>query len=321
MRRRKDRVNAIANRRKSVAYFPANQPRLLPHPERHMVTEDIYHAIMPTGHYGSGNNVYRVSVTPSSERVAACLEVALTSDERAYDLASAVSTFVTRAVTVILYDQEALFEVVFDKDANPRAFWLAPFPFGKVKTSRTVVRQMVPAEIQRERRLKHGYVEIPKGDVVRFSFPASLGGKQGVAKLLTGLERLRGLVPQFAESAYGRLGEVGVDSTAYYHLRQCAIGQVTARLGWPGRWLMDEKTTEIYSLFRQLKFRHSLALIREHVLEELNRAIGPALRRVGLEGQLVVSGLTTSQEAEARVKALLDGSLTFADARAYYREL
>lgn len=319
MPRTKDRIQEMAARRKSVAYLSPRDSARLPHLERDMLIEDVDHTIMPLGSYGRTNSGYNVSVNPPSDEASACLQTAFTSEECEYDLASSLAMFIRRAANVILYQGEAFYEVVFDGNEKPKGFWLAPLPLGEVKMYRRVVRQMIPPDIQLARGLKHAYVEMPASDVVHFSFPASLGGKQGIAQLTAGLEHLGGSLPQFADSNFGKLREVGFEVAEYHELRDCALGQITAKLGWHARSLMERRTTEIYTVYRKLKFNRSLALVREHILNYVNRSIEPALRRIGLKGVLSVSGLPTSEDMEAKLKELIEGKLSFADALAYVR--
>ena len=320
MQRDADRLEAMAKRRKSVGYFPPDASRRGPHLERHMLIENIDHTIMPVGSYSRNKwGTYGVSLSPPSDQANECLQVAFISDEWEYDLASSLATFLRRAITVICYQGEAFYELVFDSDTKPTGFWLAPFPLGKVKVGRKVVRQMISNEIQRARKLKRPYVDIPKSDVLRVTFPPSWGGKQGLARLTAGLEHLGSSLPQFGEGSFGRLGEAGVEVTEYHTRRDCALAQITAKLGWHARFLLDRKVTEIYSVYRRLKFMQSVALIREHAIVELNRVVEPALKRLGLAGSLSVEGLPTWADTDQAIRRLLEGTLTFSDALAFTR--
>ena len=61
--------------------------------------------------------------------------------------------------------------------------------------------------------------------------------------------------------------ETRLDNTEYYNMRQCALAQITAKIGWHARTLMDEKTTEIYSLYRKLM----LIIIQERLIADCDR--------------------------------------------------
>lgn len=308
-------------RRKSVAFFPPREGHPFAQGDLHMLREDIHHRVMPIGHRTENWPDYRVTVEPFSEAASECFLTALSVDERGYDLESVLRNFVWRAVDLILYQGEAFFELVFDADDEPKGFLLAPLPPGQVNVFEGTVTQIIPREVQMARGLAQPFIELPESDVLHFTFPDSLGGKAGITGLTAELEQLGGSVlPQFAEGDFaGMVREFGFNvGEEYRELRFVALGRATARLGWNGRSLWDEKTTEFYKMYRTLKFSHSMCVLREHTVRCLNSFLGArVMRRVGLEGTLTVTGIPNSKDLEAKLGELLEGKLGFGDSLKY----
>lgn len=314
MSRNRKRRRDIADRRKSVAYFPPTGMHRLGQGDLHMLREDISHRLIPYGHRSNHWPDYKVSVEPHSEEATAALLEGLALEEREYELNSVFGGFVRRVADLILYQGEAFFEIVFDDDTEPKGFLIAPFPPGEVKVYEGVVTQIIPREVQAARQLVEPFVEIPERSVLRISFPPTLGGKRAALKLTSSLEALgSSIMPEFAEGDFTRVTqEFGFNvSNNYRELRDVALAKATAALGWDARSLMDNKITEFYKFHRNLRFSYSMALLREHVLHRLNTVVSPALGRIGLKGLLVVSGLPTSKLFEAKLQELVEGSLCF----------
>lgn len=307
----------MTSRRKTVAFFPKYERHLSEGMETHMLREDADHRVMPFGHESQNWPDYRVTVEPYSEAAKECLEVALSLEEREYHLTPALAKFVRRAVSLILYEGEAFFELVFDSDDEPKGFLLGALPPGRVELYEGIVTQYLPHEVQRGLRLAQPFIEIPERNVLHFTFPKSLGGKEAILNQKAELQRLgNSVMPRFAEGDFiGVSREFGFNvGDAYRELRDVAFGRATARLGWNGRFRLDEKVTEFYKMYRLLKFAVSLAHVREHVIRCLNEFIEPVMKRVGLTGSVVVSGLPSAKDMDGKLEDLVAGDLSFKDA-------
>lgn len=86
--------------------------------------------------------------------------------------------------------------------------------------------------------------------------------------------------------------------------------RVTAKWGWDRRDHSDRNTTEFYRFYRMLKFKWAQAVLREHILAELNELFS----RLNMEVTLAIRGLISSQEIEAIRSRMLNGDVSFAEA-------
>ena len=309
-RRRKD----LADNRRSVPFFPAAGPGRHDQADLHMLREDIHHKIIPLGGRSRRWPDYRASVVPAGDETSELILDALALEEREYDMTSAFGAFVRRTVDLILHQGEAFYEVVYDREKDPEAFLFAPLPPGEYRVFEGTFTQILPPAVQTARGLSRPFVELPEEDIIRISFPDSLGGKDAVLMLLDAFESMgNSILPGFAGTDFAGFSrefglQVGVE---YREMREVALARATSALGWDTRSLLDGKITQFYRYHRMLKFSLSMARLREHFLERLNAALIPPMGRVGIEGSIVVEGLPTAATFEAKIAELASGELPF----------
>jgi hypothetical protein len=201
--RDENKRDKIRERRRTLWFFHSrmNAPRDLTGIELSMLPEDIDHRIMPSGGTSRDWPDYRVAVEPYSKKAEEAVLLALAVDEQEHDLESALEEFFRLIVSYVLEDGEVFFEIVFDSDQAPRWFILDPLAPGRIVVFEGIVTQHVPPEEVRERGLKESYIEITESDTVWFTFPDSLGGKDGVLSLTADLTGIgSSIVPDFARS-------------------------------------------------------------------------------------------------------------------------
>lgn len=307
--------------RKSVTFFPQNHMVQTPSFESAMLHEDLIHRVFPTGYRSSRTTELSINIEPFSDEIYDCLSNAFFIHEPDKDLDSAVRSFVEHSIHMILYQSEVFFELVFDNISQSKAFLITPLPLGEVRIDNGTVVQFIPPQVQEARGLHHPFVEIPEMNILHFSFPESLGGMAGIGRLISDFESFGGsLLPKFAEDDYERtMQEFGNALLKEYHnTREMAIATSSSSLGWACRNLWNNKITEYYSVYRQLKFARSAALIREHILLCLNEFISKrALPRFGLEGNITITGVPDSNDLNTKLKELSEGTLSFKDALDY----
>jgi hypothetical protein len=76
---------------------------------------------------------------------------------------------------------------------------------------------------------------------------------------------------------------------------------------------LNDRITEFYLIYRNLKFAHSLALLREHFLGTLNAELRRPMSRIGLEGILKIEGLPSAKEIARQIERLMQGELKFGE--------
>jgi hypothetical protein len=86
--------------------------------------------------------------------------------------------------------------------------------------------------------------------------------------------------------------------------------RVTRRWGWNHRDLSSKNWTEFALFYRLMTFRAAQAILREHILLELN----DLLKRFGIKAEIGVSGLPTSENILGLRSEMVFGNISYAKA-------
>jgi hypothetical protein len=86
---------------------------------------------------------------------------------------------------------------------------------------------------------------------------------------------------------------VRLDVSGYGRLQAAYQASAVRNWGWSGRDSSLEHWTEYYLFDRTLRFQHALALLRQHVVAEINDVM---TRRLLLDVHISLEGLPTADE-------------------------
>jgi hypothetical protein len=143
-------------------------------------------------------------------------------------------------------------------------------------------------------------------------FPEELGGRRALKKILKRFSFLsKEMIPKFQMEAIQSNRDIGFDLTQYIHSKYIEKGQLTARFGWHQRKIPDDESLEFYSIYRHLRFASSQAIIREHILDSINKALNGPILNLGTK--LVMRGIRSSVQIKSEYKTLHDGDLEFVE--------
>lgn len=128
--------------------------------------------------------------------------------------------------------------------------------------------------------------------------------------MLARLNPLSGLDPGFAMEIGDMGRSVGYDTSLYHAACTIRREQLTSNWGRIPSLFQIDGPTEYHSLARVLQWRRTQAVIREHVIADLNSL----LERLGVEQRLVVSGLPIEKEITAALRRMQAGRISVSDA-------
>ena len=152
---------------------------------------------------------------------------------------------------------------------------------------------------------------IPKSRVWELRMPTVLGGVGGHRRLLRALRREQSVAPAFFSSDLEvHRKDPAFDLARYARLTAIHQARVTRRWGWNRRDTTDTHTTEFFQWANRATAAWALAVLREHIVAELNAL----MRRLGIEARIVITGLVYPQEAIRIREALIRGDMSFEDA-------
>ena len=200
-------------------------------------------------------------------------------------------------------------EIVYDSDKSGlNGKKLEFLPRGKIVKLFSRYIQLVPVR-DWKRNEKKFYI-IPSNRIWHVKLPRKLGTPRQHRKMLKQLSLLSEPMPKFALKTSDMGNSEKYDFTAYRKARDIAIESVTSRWGSISSLGRIEGATEYYQVVNGLQTAYSKALLREHIINEVNSL----LVRLSIRNSLKVTGLKTSVEIGNVIQKLERGEIGFTDA-------
>jgi len=177
-------------------------------------------------------------------------------------------------------------------------------------------------------RIPGGFVQVAprvdyqRGDGPRYAFlpsknawvvriPRNLGGATAYRRLLDELTAVSKPAPEFwmRELEAGKLS-TQFNASSYNRRRDAFVARLTRKWGWNRRDSSGINTTQIFYFYRSLRFRQAQALLRDHIVDELNSLA----RRLQIIAKIRLKGFLSAAEIADLIKQALAGSLNYAKA-------
>jgi hypothetical protein len=298
------------NKPKSLRWYEDGRPPFMESLYAQFMKEDVGSFIMPIAkHYSSRQASFEAQFNGSEvegQRLRTLVsQVPEHHDRDTSDLICDVVNSIGRSLSGHGF---ALFERLHRKNASvaqdcllheiyPRRVFRVPGGHLQVTP-----RDALP-EMNRRR-----WVYLPNADLWRVEMPLELGGSAGYRKILSSVARLGDGMPDFYRAdaiESGRLS--GFD----FKVRKQAVKKYGAALtrsfGYGFRDTDSESMTECYFVYRHITFAWAKAVIRNHIVAEINRLAS----KIGIVARIEVAGLPSPAEIiDIRQKAIT-GEIAF----------
>jgi hypothetical protein len=149
---------------------------------------------------------------------------------------------------------------------------------------------------------------IPKSYVWTIEMPKALGGARVFRKIISTLGRFEYIGPKFWMRQL-RNPELGsYFSHSEYGDRYWNFQIQTTRIWrWNFRTQFENNATEFYSLLRGVEFRISIAILREHLVQEINGLF----KHLGLQCQLMMTGAPTPDDLRRARRDFISNAMPF----------
>lgn len=304
--------------RLSRAYFPNsersdNEPVLY----AFMFIRDVHTGIMPFR--SGGKYPFTVSLSRKNQSLEKQLQSFLNVGQYGgWSLEEAVWDAVETLSQYLATFGEVYLEVVNKEDVPKKGIKdkeLEFLPLGKILKLFGRYIQIVPLK-DWKRGEKKFYI-IPSDRIWHLKLPRKLGTPRAHRKMLKRLNVLSEPMPEFALKD-GELGSSAkYDFSTHHQLKDLAIERTTG--GWGSiRSLSHIKgTTEYYYIVNLLRSAHSQALLREHIIREINNL----LSQLGIKNIIEVEGLVSSEGIEVAIAKLEKGEIGFDEALKVLKDL
>lgn len=171
--------------------------------------------------------------------------------------------------------------------------------------------QLVPRAEQKE--LGRKIIVLPKRILWLISMPRELGGYRAYRKILTRLGRFNWTAPSFwrEDLENGRpQATTTFDFTTYRRRLDIYQNRATRKWGWNGRDTGTGKRTEFALFYRFMTFQWAQAVLREHIVGELNLLF----KRLDIKAQIEIAGLSTPDKILKVREAMMAGTISYSKA-------
>jgi len=289
----------------------------------HMLIEDMHLGIMPIG-WQPDRFKFECRVEPTSPSVEELLKAGFpTHNGDPRYVTEAICDFVDQATHILTSYGKAFYEIVYtylDEDKTK----INGFKFNHIYNSNIyswfgLCWQYIP-KAARDQFVDDGedkkrFIWLPPNDMFVLSFPRQLGGVRGLRKTIDQLAWVsKETIPKFSmKDMELQKQQPGYEFSLYRENQDIFVMKLTKDLGWPGRSLSSEKLLEFYQLYRYLRFERAKAILREHIINELNRALIHVGKKVGFSSRIILNNCYSVKDIEGFIFQLIEGKLQFTE--------
>ena len=312
------------NTRKSVRYFITDKSSnrdLNISLYVHMFIEDMHLSVMPIG--GRSKNInFAVNIDPPSKEVENLIRLGLcTHHGESWNLTKVVCKFIDEAIHTLACYGKTYYEIIYfytdESKNNIKSFMIERILNNNIRDTFGFYWQYVPKNIiEPEEEILKRFIWLPKKDLLVLSIPKAIGGVKKYKKLLTELHWLsKCTIPEFVREDMSVQQEIkGYDFSIYRENQEIFLAKITKHLGWTARGTFSERSFEFYQIYRYLKFERTKAILREYVLDNLNKSLKIIGNKMGFKARIKLEGIRSHEDYDSYTKQLIDGSLQFSDA-------
>ena len=155
---------------------------------------------------------------------------------------------------------------------------------------------------------KRKFTLVGKKKIWKVNIPNKLGGVKGFKKVLKRLRKYNQFRPMFYSRDLEReIITKNYDRSKYVRNNEIYCNRITHVWGWNRRDRSQKKCTEFYTFYKMLSFKYAQALLREHIIKEINQL----LNRLSIKCELIVTGLPTPKEILQIRSDMQKGDLSF----------
>jgi len=271
-----------------------------------MFIEDVPLGIMPIrSSQMKGYSAELVGKAKDNERALAVLQ-SFQEYER-HDLNEIVASAIHEISQDMAWHGRSAFEIIVsDGDPQVRLERFTPLRLLRVGL---MYLQIIP---RGDRKFwKRSISILSARDVWLISVPSELGGTHKYRKILKMLRRGDRMAPGFWQRDLAEGTVTGAfDFSEYRRETEICEARATRTWGWTRRDFSGRNWTEFALFYRLMTFRWAQAILREHIVSELNSLF----QRLSIEIELQVFGLPSSADVSRLRNAMTEGRISYAKA-------
>ncbi len=279
-----------------------------------MFSEDIYLSIVPIGGYSRRHTNFKVFFeSENKEHITIAKKLCMSlgrshyrSHYRSQNEKKILCDAIDNIAQNISQEGIAYYEIVYDKDDEKNPIL---YGFSSIRLIRTPFRyfQIVPKSDYSIMKKRINILKV--SSIWTITPPNSLGGSSSLRKTLIKLSKINPFGSTPKKDINELVHQKGYNIKQYEKTLRILINKLTKKWGWNKRSMDVKDTTEFYSFYKLITFKYSQALLREHILDELNKL----LLRLGVNCEVKIMGIPNSTDLNDLKNDLIEGKATFED--------
>lgn len=272
-----------------------------------MFGEDIHLRIMP---YSRGEA--SVSLCPHDTVTEQIVIKGMGRSSYTRSLQEVIEEFVRNTTQIIYSYGEAYYEIEYIQNGEQTDFKLHLIYTPSIKKVLGNYIQVITPAAAKHAHIKIGLVRVPKKKILHITSPSELGGARGLKKIMNGLISHGSLpTPPFLRDSLSSWNPLGFNLEDYDLNRFIYRAQLTKDFGWSQRKDANSPLLEYYWLTRVLRQAKALVIIRENIVDELNKVLN---REIFNDGQRIqIKGPYNLKDIKEAEDKLMNGKLKFND--------
>jgi len=269
----------------------------------HMFQEDVVSGIMPFNGESKNFLNFKVKFTGKTKENKDAINIckSFNSDSYRHDETDIICDCIENIARSLSWSAEAIYEIIINEEKDKLYFSevtpanIYPIPFGLLQ---------IQSKLEDDQKK---YAFLQDKNLWTIKIPCILGGKNGYKGILHNLKKFNSFGPKFSIESNEFL--YFIDHATYRHKNHIFNRKATLNWGWDLRDIDREDKTEIYQYYQDLTFFWAQAVLRDHIVNELNSLF----IRLEINSKIELLGIPTPKEILEFRKEMIDGNKSFND--------
>lgn len=187
--------------------------------------------------------------------------------------------------------------------------YLETIPGIKIKFGKSAVQLFPMLEMKSRKKI---FVRIPKMNAWIIDPPKILGGYKGYILQKLKLSQSSATYPKYIKNNVEKMvSDKNLNISDFHKQKTILKMSSTKKWGWHGRLQLGgtDNFSEYYNFYKQLTFDLAMAILREHILDEINKL----LKNLKYSSRLTMIGFHTPNEVQEKIDLLDKGEIVFED--------
>ena len=269
----------------------------------HMFTEDVYQSILPIGGKSTKHPKFKIHVHGKQNDIEKTIR--LFSIETRYhnnDVTVGICDLVESIASTLCYHGRAYYNIISENDE----YFITPFINEKVL--RITPNYFLIVGSPNKNFLKEERIHIRyRTDIWKVEIPR-LGGPKGFKRTLLRVQKYDPLMSGFWMKNLTSMDKrLDINLSEYIKKHEIYLQKVTRKWGWDKRDTTTNNKTEFYLVYQQVAMAISRAILREHIINELNSLVA----HYNWDCKISITGIPSSIDLLSLKEKLIRGEVSF----------